>query len=94
MFTSLTNWINKFKPKPYPLSTNYGIMGLTPLNSNKSIVSDYRTHDLVAVIVHEFGHGFYGARHCTNPKCIMCDYQKHKGKPFVYKLCKEHSFMN
>lgn len=74
--------------------TNYGIMGLTPLNSNKSIVSDYRTHDLVAVIVHEFGHGFYGARHCTNPKCIMCDYQKHKGKPFVYKLCKEHSFMN
>lgn len=22
MFTSLTNWINKFKPKPYPLSTN------------------------------------------------------------------------
>lgn len=36
-------------------------MELTPLNSNKSIVSDYRTHDLVAVIVHEFGHGFYGA---------------------------------
>ncbi len=46
-------------------------MGLTPLNSNKSIVSDYRTHDLVAGIVHEFGHGFYGAKHCTNPKCII-----------------------
>lgn len=65
-------------------------MELTPLNSNKSIVSDYRTHDLVAVIVHDMD--FMG--HCTNPKCIMCDYQKHKGKPFIYKLCKEHSFMN
>ena len=74
---------------------NYGIMGLTSLGKNKSIVSDYRVgaDDFIAVILHEFGHGYYSAKHCTNPKCIMCDYQKHKGKPFVYKLCKEHSYM-
>lgn len=75
---------------------NYGIMGLTPLGVHKSIVSDYRAKDknFVAVIVHEFGHGFYAAKHCQDPKCIMCDYQKHKGKPFVFELCHEHMFMN
>lgn len=73
---------------------NYGIMGLTALGKNKSIVSDYRvgSDDFIAVIMHEFGHGYYSSKHCTNPKCIMCDYQKHKGKPFVYKLCKDHSY--
>jgi predicted Zn-dependent protease len=73
--------------------SNYGIMGLTPLKQQKSIVSDYRTNDLLAVITHEFGHGFWGAKHCTDPNCIMCDYQKHKGKPFVYECCEKHRFM-
>lgn len=74
--------------------TNYGIMGLTPLGKRKSIVSDFRAkgNNFIAVIIHEFGHGFYSLRHCYNTKCIMCDYQEHKGKPFTYKLCKDHSF--
>ena len=61
-------------------SENYGIMGLTPLAKNKSIVSDYRVKgkDFIAVIVHEFGHGLYGATHCSDKNCIMCDYQKLK----------------
>lgn len=73
-------------------TSNYGIMGLTPLGKNKSIVSDFRAKgdDFVAVIVHEFGHGFFGLRHCLDTNCIMCDYQKHKGKPFSFNLCKEH----
>ena len=73
-------------------SENYGIMGLTPLASGKSIVSDYRVNrkDFIAVIVHKFGHGLYGLEHCSDPNCIMCDYQKHKGKPFKFSLCKEH----
>lgn len=77
-------------------SKNYGIMGLTPLGGNKSIVSDYRCkgNSFIAVIIHEFGHGFYKARHCSNPNCIMCDYQKHKGKPFVFGLCENHQFMH
>lgn len=67
-------------------------MGLTPLGKNKSIVSDFRAKgdDFVAVIVHEFGHGFFGLRHCLDTNCIMCDYQKHIGKPFSFNLCKEH----
>lgn len=77
-------------------SKNYGIMGLTPLGRQKSIVSDYRVKndDFIAVIVHEFGHGFYGAKHCSNTNCIMCDYQKLKRKSFNFSLCKEHEFMN
>lgn len=34
MFTSLTNWINKFKPKPYPLSTN----------KNEQAIIDHKIH--------------------------------------------------
>lgn len=76
-------------------SENYGIMGLTPLAKNKSIVSDYRVKgkDFIAVIVHEFGHGLYGATHCSDKNCIMCDYQKHKGKPFKFSLCNNHIYM-
>ncbi len=59
---------------------------------NSYLVSDFRAKgdDFVAVIVHEFGHGFFGLRHCLDTNCIMCDYQKHKGKPFSFNLCKEH----
>ena len=74
---------------------NYGIMGLAHVGSNKSIVSDYRLKgsEFIAVIVHEFGHGYYKAHHCTDPNCIMCDYQYHKGKPHRYHLCKKHEYM-
>ena len=34
MFTSLTNWINQFKPKPYPLSTN----------KNEQAIIDHKIH--------------------------------------------------
>ena len=34
MFTSLTNWINKFEPKPYPLSTN----------KNEQAIIDHKIH--------------------------------------------------
>ena len=34
MFTSLTNWINKLKPKPYPLSTN----------KNEQAIIDHKIH--------------------------------------------------
>ena len=70
-------------------------MGLTPLAKNKSIVSDYRVKgkDFIAVIVHKFGHGLYGATHCSDKNCIMCDYQKHKGKPFKFSLCNNHIYM-
>ena len=73
---------------------NYGIQGLTSLGTHKSIVSDYRTKDLVAVMVHEFGHGYFGAKHCNDTKCIMCDFQKLKGKSYQYKLCKKHKSLN
>ncbi len=70
---------------------NYGIQGLTPIRGSKSIVSDFRTKDLVSVIVHEFGHGFWGLQHCSDPKCIMCDFQKLKKKKYNYDLCDEHN---
>lgn len=75
---------------------NYGIMGLTTRGHFKTIVSDYRAKgdNFLAVIVHEFGHGYYKAPHCTDPTCIMCDYQAHKGKPFVYGLCPAHQYMH
>lgn len=75
---------------------NYGIMGLTTCGHFKTIVSDYRAKgdNFLAVIVHEFGHGYYKAPHCTDPTCIMCDYQAHKGKPFVYGLCPAHQYMH
>ncbi len=75
---------------------NYGIMGLTTRGHFKTIVSDYRAKgdNFLAVIVHEFGHGYYKAPHCTAPTCIMCDYQAHKGKPFVYGLCPAHQYMH
>ena len=34
IFTSLTNWINQFKPKPYPLSTN----------KNEQAIIDHKIH--------------------------------------------------
>ena len=75
---------------------NYGIMGLTTRGHFKTIVSDYRAKgdNFLAVIVHEFGHGYYKAPHCTDPTCIMCDYQAHKGKPFVFGLCPAHQYMH
>ena len=75
---------------------NYGIMGLTTRGHFKTIVSDYRAKgdNFLAVIVHEFGHGYYKAPHCTDPTCIMCDYQAHKGKPFVYGLYSAHQYMH
>lgn len=71
-------------------------MGLTTRGHFKTIVSDYRAKgdNFLAVIVHEFGHGYYKAPHCTDPTCIMCDYQAHKGKPFVYGLCSAHQYMH
>ncbi len=75
---------------------NYGIMGLATRGHFKTIVSDYRAKgdNFLAVIVHEFGHGYYKAPHCTDSTCIMCDYQAHKGKPFVYGLCPAHQYMH
>lgn len=75
---------------------DYGIMGLTPIGSNKSIVSDYRAkgNNLIGVIVHEFLHGFSGAPHCKNSDCIMCDHQCLKGKKRKFKLCEDHWYIN
>lgn len=74
---------------------NYGIMGLTPLGVYRSVVSDYRVKDkeFVKMIIHEIGHGVFGAGHCSDSNCIMCDYSYHKGKPFVLKVCKNHMYM-
>ena len=45
------------------------------------------------MIIHEIGHGVYGAKHCSDSNCIMCDYSYHKGKPFVLKVCNKHKGM-
>lgn len=52
---------------------NYGIMGLTTRGHFKTIVSDYRAKgdNFLAVIVHEFGHGYYKA-HTAPPPLASC----------------------
>lgn len=56
---------------------DYGILGLSYLGKgNASIISTYRLKrrkDLWKLAVHEFCHGFYGAPHCPDQKCIMAD---------------------
>ena len=74
---------------------NYGIMGLARLGGTKCIVSDYRAKgdNFIAVIVHEFGHCLFGAEHCQDPNCIMCDFQYLKGKKYHYGVCKHHEYV-
>ena len=70
---------------------NYGIMGLTRVGGNRSIVSDFRVgkNNFVPVIVHEYLHGVSSAQHCENQDCLMCDYSARKNKKMEIKLCSE-----
>lgn len=62
-------------------SDDYGILGLSYLNSNRihnSIISTYRLSrkkDLWKLAAHEFCHGFYNMPHCPNDYeyCLMQD---------------------
>ncbi len=71
---------------------NYGIMGLSYCPGNVCVVSDHRikTKSMVwKLMLHEFCHAFYGAKHCPNddPKCFMKD-AKGKGNVEVQNwLC-------
>ena len=71
---------------------NYGIMGLSYCPGNVCVVSDHRIKAKSMVwklMLHEFCHAFYGAKHCPNddPKCFMKD-AKGKGNVEVQNwLC-------
>ena len=52
---------------------NYGILGMSKVNTNSGIVSTYRIKNedkLIKVILHEFGH-MQGLHHCKSKQCIM-----------------------
>ena len=57
---------------------NYGILGLSTLGGNISVISTYRLKnkkELWKLAMHEFGHGYFSLNHCENddPRCIMAD---------------------
>ena len=69
---------------------NYGIMGLSFVNSKVGIVSTYRVsnQNLWKIVLHEFLHT-RGLKHCYNKYCIMCE----GGKNISIRktLCKYHN---
>lgn len=69
---------NKDISTPVHGKENYGILGLSPLGGNVSVISTYRLKnkkELWKLAMHEFGHGYYRLRHCPNDdqSCIMAD---------------------
>ena len=69
---------NKDISTPVHGKENYGILGLSTLGGNVSVISTYRLKnkkELWKLAMHEFGHGYYSLRHCPNddPNCIMAD---------------------
>ncbi|MCH5226771.1 MAG: hypothetical protein J1F16_03005 [Muribaculaceae bacterium] len=69
---------NKDISTPVHGKENYGILGLSTLGGNVSVISTYRLRnkkELWKLAMHEFGHGYYSLRHCPNddPSCIMAD---------------------
>lgn len=71
---------------------HYGIMGLSYCPGNVCIVSDKRVKDksnLWKVILHEFMHTYYGAKHCPNddPTCFMVDAKGKGNLKIENKLC-------
>ena len=62
---------------------DFGILGLTYVGMNNSVISTFRVSDksqFWKVVLHEFGHGYLGLHHCPNndKSCFMVDAQ---GKP-------------
>ena len=57
---------------------NYGILGLSRLGGDVSVISTYRLKnkkELWKLAMHEFGHGYFSLNHCKNddPSCIMAN---------------------
>ena len=72
---------------------NYGIVGISRPLKQVSLVSDKRIKNkslMWKVILHEFIHTFYGAKHCPNedPTCFMKDAKGHGNFEIQDKLCK------
>ena len=66
---------------------DWGILGLSDLGQSNCVISTYRVKDKTQfwkVVLHEFGHGFLGLRHCpkNDPQCFMVDCN---GKPDLAK---------
>lgn len=62
---------------------DWGILGLSYLKRNNCVISTFRVKDksqFWKVVLHEFGHGFFGLPHCPNndSRCFMVDAN---GKP-------------
>ena len=66
---------------------DWGILGLSDLGQSNCVISTYRVKDKTQfwkVVLHEFGHGFLGLRHCpkNDTQCFMVDCN---GKPDLAK---------
>lgn len=76
------------------LSPDYGIMGISYLNSGLSVVSSkipktgqtQTSDNLVKLALHELGHAF-GLRHCPDQKCIMVDAEHKMKLPQTTDFC-------
>lgn len=70
---------------------DWGILGLSTLKRNNCVISTFRVKDKTQfwkVVLHEFGHGFFGLHHCPNSdrSCFRVDAN---GKP---ELAKQYHF--
>ena len=89
----IIGFTNKDISTPAHGKENYGILGLSTLGGNVSVISTYRIKnkkDLWKLAMHEFGHGYFSLKHCENddPSCIMADTKG--GNPHFelkYTLC-------